>query len=168
MALIAHDRQDWKATSADADAAFNAPYLSAWEDLFDALVAAGDAGLATRTPESLALARDRIARAENLWRKNSRLPTKAAAGMLYNSACVGVLRGESHTFIAPRLLEAFMLYPSLIQDAHGDEDLKPLRLLAQPYPKESTVDLLHSNRYVDAPTTEDLIRTGKLSEEELV
>jgi hypothetical protein len=160
------EAKDLRRASVEAQAAAEAPYASAWPEVFKARVLAGELQLTTRSEADLALAERNLSAAELMWRQNSRLPLRAVAGMLYNSACLGQLQGRPQAYALSRLLEAWQLDRELGRAALDDEDLKSLGLRNAVAPSNQAIAKA-KKLSMSAPAWEDAVRSGLLSVEDL-
>jgi hypothetical protein len=139
--------------------ALRAPYLHNWNERFDALVAAATAHLERRDPSDWVLARDYLASARDLWRRNTRLDPQNGVILHYNGAVVACHEGKDELTALTDVVAALGLVADdaksaeIARMATEDPDLACMSLYDMARPTASTIEFLRGAR----GTTENAI-----------
>jgi hypothetical protein len=135
-----------------AEQALRAPYLHSWNERFDASVMAATSHLERREPSDWLAARDYLASAHDLWRRNTRLDPQNGTILYYNSAVVAchdgadALTGLTYLATALGLTLDDPKSAQIASMAMADPDLACMSLSDRTTPSISTFKFLRAAR----------------------
>jgi hypothetical protein len=154
-----------------AERALRAPYLSSWNEHFEALAIASTARLTRREPSDWAVGGDHLALARDMWRRNARLNQRSAILIYYNSAIVACHDGEvllALTHVLTALLIDSGKTAETAQEVMKDSDLQCLSISDVTKPKRSTLDFFRSGHHESAEQAVHEALTHGIAQEEVI